>query len=78
MLCVFQGKRGPVQALIDSGANCWLANDGIPQRELDSRMLMKGPIPLGVAGGIQVNATAEWASLLPLNPIPHGGVFFPP
>ena len=25
IFCIFQGKKGAVQALIDSGANCWLA-----------------------------------------------------
>jgi len=67
MLCIFQGKCGPVQALIDSGANCWLANDDIPQKELESSLLTPGPIPLGVAGGMQVNASAEWGSMLPLS-----------
>ena len=63
---VFQGKKNAVTALIDSGANCWLAEDGIPQRELDSVKLDHGPIPIGVASGLVAYANAEWASLLPL------------
>ena len=67
ILCIFQGKKGPVQTLIDSGANCWLAKDMIPQLELNSMKLMEGPIPIGVASGMVVYANAEWASLLPLS-----------
>lgn len=32
MFCVFQGKQSPIQTFIDSGANCWLAQEGIPER----------------------------------------------
>ena len=66
VFCPFQGKTRTVMTLIDSGANCWLSLDGIPQKELHSVMLVKGPIPLGVASGMTVNAKAEWASLIPL------------
>lgn len=66
VFCPFQGKTRTVMTFIDSGANCWLSLDGIPQKELDSVMLAKGPIPLGVASGLTVNAKAEWASLIPL------------
>ena len=66
VFCPFQGKTRTVMTFIDSGANCWLSLDGIPQKELDSVMLAKGPIPLGVASGMTVNAKAEWASLIPL------------
>ena len=63
---VFQGLKGPVMAFIDSGCNFWLAEEGIPETELKSCKLADGPIPMGVAGGQTVNASAEWASLLPL------------
>ena len=63
---VFKGLNGPVMVFIDSGCNFWLAEEGIPQTELKSCKLADGPIPMGVAGGITVNASAEWASLLPL------------
>ena len=66
IFCVFQGKQGPVQVFIDSGANCWLSLDGIPQNQMDSVMLDNGPIPIGVAGDMTVYAKAEWASLIPL------------
>ena len=66
IFCIFKGKNGPVQAFIDSGANCWLALDGIPQNELVSAKMNDGPIELGVASGMTVYAKAEWASLLPL------------
>ena len=38
-----------------------------PENELRSAKLRSGPIPMWVAGGHTVYATAEWASLLPLN-----------
>ena len=52
--------------MIDSGANCWLAQDGIPQTEFTSAKIFEGPIPLGVASGMTAFAEAEWASLIPL------------
>ena len=66
IFCIFQGKKGPIQAFIDSGANCWLALDGVPQDELVSAKMEDGPIPLGVASGMVTYAEAEWASLIPL------------
>ena len=66
IFCIFEGKTQPICTFIDSGANCWLAKDGIPQNQLDSIMLQKGPIPLGVAGDFTVQAESEWASLIPL------------
>ena len=66
ILCIIQGKLSPVRVMIDSGANCWLAQDGIPQTEFTSAKLIEGPIPLGVASGMTAFAEAEWASLLPL------------
>ena len=66
IFCTFQGKTKPIMVFIDSGANCWLSLDGIPQTQLDSVKLAQGPIPLGVASGMTVNAEAEWASLIPL------------
>ena len=63
---VFKGLNGPVMVFIDSGCNFWLAEEGIPETEMKSCKLSDGPIPMGVAGGLTVNASAEWASLLPL------------
>ena len=51
---------------MDSGCSSWLVKDGVPEKELKSIKLRDGPIPMGVAGGHTVYATAEWASLLPL------------
>ena len=34
VFCVFKGKRSNIQAFFDSGCNCWLALDDIPQEEL--------------------------------------------
>ena len=55
-----------VRVMIDSGANCWLAQDGIPQTEFTSAKIFGGPIPLGVASGMTAFAETEWASLTPL------------
>ena len=63
---VFKGTTRPICAFIDSGCNCWVARSGIPETELVSCKLRSGPIPMGVASAITVNAEAEWASLLPL------------
>ena len=66
IMCVFKGVNGPVLAFIDHGCNCWVANEGIPETKLVSCKLQDGPIPMGVASGLTVYASAEWASLLPL------------
>ena len=51
---------------VDSGCNCWLAQEGIPEKEFISVKLTEGPIPLSVASGMTTYASAEYASLLPL------------
>ena len=67
IFCVVQGLCNPVMTFIDSGANCWLARTGIPEKEFISTKIGEGPIPLNVASGITTFANAEWASLLPLS-----------
>ena len=67
IFCVIQGLSNPVMAFIDSGANCWLAQEGIPEKEFISVKLSDGPIPLSVASGITAYASAEYASLLQLD-----------
>ena len=66
MFCVVQGLCNPVMTFLDSGCNCWLAEEGIPESEFISVKLSDGPIPLSVASGITTYASAEYASLLPL------------
>ena len=66
VFCTLKGKKSDLQCFIDSGANCWLALDGVPQEELRSVKMCDGPIRLGVASGMTTNAKAEWASLIPL------------
>ena len=63
---IFKGRTRPLLAFIDGGCNCWVAKEGVPERELVSAKLREGPIKVGVASGIIVNASAEWASLIPL------------
>ena len=31
VFCIFKGRRSNIQASFDSGCNCWLSVDGIPQ-----------------------------------------------
>ena len=66
IFCVIQGLNGPVMSFIDGGCNCWLAQEGIPEKEFISVKLTDGPIPLSVASGMTAYASAEYASLLPL------------
>ena len=44
-----------------------LSRQSVPETELVSAKLIKGPIPISVAGGGEVMASGLWASLLPLN-----------
>ena len=57
---IFKGRTRPLLAFIDSGCNCWVAKEGVPQRELISAKLRDGPIKVGVASGIIVNASGGW------------------
>ena len=65
-MCVFQGKTRPVLAFMDSGCNVWVANEEVPAKELRAVKLKQGPIGMGVASGITIQASAEWAALIPL------------
>ena len=67
IFCVIKGKTRPLRAFMDNGCSSWLVKNGVPENELRSAKLRSGPIPMWVAGGHTVYATAEWASLLPLN-----------
>ena len=67
IFCLVQGFTKPVMCFVDSGANCWLAKEGIPEKEFLSAKLCDGPIPLSVASGITAYAKAEYASMLPLD-----------
>ena len=66
ILNVMQGKTRPLLVFIDGGCNCFVAKEGVPEKELTSVKLRSGPIDVGVASGITVKASGEWASLLPL------------
>ena len=67
LYCLIKGKTRPVQAFIDGGCNTMLSREGVPETELVSAKLMKGPIPIGVAGGGVIMASGLWGTLLPLN-----------
>ena len=66
ILNLIQGKTRPLLAFMDNGCNCFVAKEGVVEKELKSAKLRHGPIDVGVASGINVQASGEWASLLPL------------
>ena len=67
LFCLIEGKNRPIQAFLDSGCNTMLSRQGVPETELVSAKLMKGPIPISVAGGGEIFASGLWATLLPMN-----------
>ena len=71
LFCMFNGKRNPIQAFIDSGCDGWIPEDGIPQDELLSCKFSTGPIPDSMASRITIKACAEWGSLIPLSDGSH-------
>ena len=66
VFCKIKGKKNGIQAFVDSGCNCAIFKDGIPQEELISCKIQEGPIPIDVATGVVVNALGEWALAIPL------------
>ena len=67
IFCIIKGRTRSLRAFMDCGCSSWLVRNGVPEAELKSVKLRDGPIPMFVAGGHTVHATAEWASLLPLS-----------
>ena len=67
LFCLIEGKNRPIQAFLDSGCNTMLSRQGVPETELVSAKLLKGPIPISVAGGGEIFASGLWATLLPMN-----------
>ena len=66
IFAMIKGKNRGIQTFIDSGCNCAIFRDGVPQTELNSCKLQDGPIPIDIATGVSVNALGEWASSVPL------------
>ena len=65
-MCVFQGKTRPVLAFMDSCCNVWVSNEDVLANEMTAVKLRQGPIGMGVASGITIQASAEWAALIPM------------
>ena len=61
-----EGRTRDLLAFVDSGCNLWLCKKGIPETELNSAKICRAPIPLHIAGGLQIESEAEWTSVLPL------------
>ena len=67
VLCRIEGKTRPIQVFFDSGCNCSIMKEGVPQREFNSILLNPGPINIDVASGIKVYAKGECGMSLPLD-----------
>ena len=67
IFCIIKGRTRSLRSFMDCGCSSWLVKNGVPENELKSVKLRDGPIPMFVAGGHTVHASAEWASLLPLS-----------
>ena len=61
-----EGKTRDLSVFVDSGCNLWLCRKGVPEKELIAAKICNGPIPLHVAGGLQIQSEAEWSAVLPL------------
>merc|ERR1712030_80301 len=61
-----QGRKSSVQVLFDTGCNCAIVRDSIPEREFKSSLLRPGPIDIDVATGVKVQASGEWGMIFPL------------
>ena len=64
MFSTLVGKTRPLTCFYDSGASHLLLKEGVPQNELDSVQIRKGPIPVSAVGGTEVYMTGEWAVLM--------------
>ena len=63
----------PLQVFMDTGANSFLMRDGI-EKKLVTIKAAHGPIPMSVAGGLQINASGEYGALIPLADGTHQSV----
>ena len=59
IFCKIKGIKSSIQAFFDSGCNCAIFRDGVPQQQLTSLKLRDGPIPIDVATGVTVHALGE-------------------
>ena len=71
MFTKVMGKSQDVQVFFDTGCNCAILRDTIPQTQFRSTLLKQGPIEIDVATGIKVQASGEWGIMLPLEDGSH-------
>ena len=71
MLTYMKGKTRDLLVFLDSGCNFWVCRSGVPETELRAVKLAEGPISIGVAGDMQLQAEAEWGAVLPLEDGTH-------
>ena len=50
----------------NTGCNCAIVRDLIPDKEFKSTLLKPGPIDIDVAMGVKVQASGEWGMMFPL------------
>ena len=60
-----KGRTRPLNVFGDSGCSHAVFKDGVPRFELNGILTAKGPISIGVAGGVNVTAKEEWMVSLP-------------
>ena len=56
---LIQGKKSSVQVFFDTGCNCAIVRDSIPEKEFKSSLLKPGQIDIDVATGVKVQASGE-------------------
>ena len=71
MLTKIGGKTQYVQVFFDTGCNCAIFRDDIPQTQFNFVLLKKGSIEIDLATGLKVQATGEWGVVLPLQDVMH-------
>ena len=65
------GSKSSVQVFFDTGCNCAIVQDLIPDKEFKSTLLKPGLIDIDVAMGVKVQASGEWGMIFPLQDGSH-------
>ena len=68
---LIQGRKSSVQVFFDTGCNCAIVRDSIPEKEFRSSLLKLGPIDIDVATGVKVQASGEWGMMFPLRDVSY-------
>ena len=63
---LIQGRKSSVQVFFDTGCNCAIVRDSIPDKEFKSTLLKPGLIDIDIATGVKVQNSGEWGMMFPL------------